>query len=210
MIVAAVGFGTWLQAWGEDVPPHVKDMMTEENVAKVEAGDIVVFTNNEKGDSQGAQGKGRMMVLINAPCGEVWKHLTTFEKQHEFMPHLQSITMYRHEGNLYGLQQTLKIVLKTVTYHVLQTRDDESHVLRFELDRSKPNDIVETKGSWVLTPHGEGKTIAVYQVQVDSGFKVADFLQNFVMNYDLQNLAQALRRRSESGGTYTKSRQRSM
>lgn len=184
------------------VVPDPAPLMTEARLAEMAQGEILVLKQDTASKGKGTAGSGLAMTLIDAPVDAVWGYLVDFEKQPEYMPRIETAVAYSEDGNETGIKQTVKVAWKTVIYHILETRDKENYILRWRLDHSKENDIAETVGSWQLVPYQETKTVAIYSLNVDSGMRVPKFIENFLMTRDLPGLLEALKLRSESGGTY--------
>jgi len=198
LAIAALAFVA--QANTSSMDPH----LTPENLKTLELGKPVLVKNSAKSNSGGVKGEGVALILINLPPEQVWPHVKGYDKLPEFMPRMLTSEKYSENGDTIGVAQTLKIAWKKITYHVLQTTNDDKFEMAFHLDKSKTNDIKETTGHWLLRPHGENKTIAMYAFSVDTGMAVPQFIENFLMNRDLPGVVEAMKKRAESGGTYKK------
>ncbi len=188
----------------KDPLEQAREYLNEENVAKLEAGESIVFREKWKDEQGKSRAKGSVLALVNAPSADVWACFMKHDEQPEYMPRLKRKEIYVTEGNTTGFSEMLKVFFTKVEFHILQTADEARGFLTFVLDQSKENDVKDTWGSWVFLPHGEDRCIIVYTVYVDSGRFVPKFIENYMMKRDLPDAVEALKKRVESGGTYTK------
>lgn len=178
--------------------------LTPANKKKLDSGEAVILKT--KVDDKGAKviSNAAAMVVVNKPLDQVWPYLVAFDKLPEFIPGLIQSEKYTEKDGAIGIKQCYKVLWKKVVYHVLQVNDEEKHTMTFSLDKTQKNDIAETQGQWVLRPYGEGKTLAVYSLALDTGMPVPRFIQNLLMNKDLPGTMNAVKRRAESDGKYKK------
>lgn len=184
------------------IPAELRDFLNADAIKKLEAGQVVQQRKGFK-DAQGrncAQGRGA--ILIAKAPDAIWKHLIANDKYREFIPHAVSAEKYSEQGNEIGWKETTKVVFGKISYHIIQTRDESSHVLSWRLDKTRENGIRDTQGSWSLISHGPDKTILVYAARIDSGMMVPTFAENFFLNRSLPDLLEAVKKRAESDGAY--------
>ena len=170
--------------------------LTREDVARLERGEVLLRNQVDK-DAKG-RGRGRAIVLIRRPPAAVWTVLTDYEKHTEFMPGVVRSKVYSRADRTVGVAYTLKVLLKSIRYHCLCTAAPDQRAIRWTLDKSRKNDIAGTTGCWEIRPHGDGGSIAIYSLAVDTGMSVPRFVQNFLTRRDLPNVARALKKRVES------------
>ena len=183
----------------EESPEEVNAVLTPENITRVEQGDMVVIKKGAKDAEGHSMGRGRVIALIDRSPDAVWQVLIRAEEYPQFMPRLVSMQRYYDNGNQVGLKETIKVLFSTISYHVMLTLDPASHTLSWHLDHTKENDIRDTTGSWTVRPHGEGKSLVVYSVAVDSGMHVPRPIESFFFNKDFPGVVRALKKRVESG-----------
>jgi carbon monoxide dehydrogenase subunit G len=177
--------------------------LTPENLKKVEAGEMAtLFDRNKEGGK--SAGQGIVIGLINKPMDAVWKVLLDVNAHPEYMPRVVKTEVYDTGTEEIGVKETLKILYKSVSYHVLQRNDETTHKSTWRLDPGKKNDIADTYGYWALFPHGDTQTIAVYAVHVDSGLPVPQIVEDFLGRQDLPGVVRAVKNRTESDGKYKK------
>ncbi len=176
----------------------VRELMTQEQLERLEAGKVVLSKKGSKDEKGNDRGRARAMILVEKPPQALWNCIRNYKEQPEYMPHLVKAEKYFEEGNRVGLQQTLKILYKKVTYHILQTFDHENKYMTWRIDTTRENDIENTEGSWRFVEYGSGRTVAIYTVSVDSGMSIPGFLANFLLNRDVPKVVKALKERAES------------
>ncbi|HOV74566.1 MAG TPA: SRPBCC family protein [Candidatus Hydrogenedentes bacterium] len=199
-ITAAIFFcaGT---AQGE-IPADLRDFLNTAAISKIEAGKVVQERTGFK-DAEGRTcAQGRAAVLIAKPPEAIWPHIISNDRYCEFIPHAVSAVKYMESENQVGWKETVKVAFGKISYHIIQTRDEQAHVASWRLDKSKENGIHDTHGSWTLIPHGENKTILVYASRIDSGMAVPRFIENFFLNRGLPEIVNAVKKRAESNGAY--------
>lgn len=185
------------------VCPDAGAVLTAERLAALERGEMVTVKEVKKDAGGNSSGQGLVLTLIDRPLAVTWGYLKDYEKFPEYMPRITKVEVYHKEGATTGLKETLKVGWKTVVYNILQTETESATECRltWTLDGSRESDIAATDGCWILRAHG-GKTIAMYTLRADSGMKVPQFLENYLMNRDLPGVVEALKRRAESDGAW--------
>ncbi|HOZ49706.1 MAG TPA: SRPBCC family protein [Candidatus Hydrogenedentes bacterium] len=191
-------------AWAAEEGTEATRALPADTMARLEAGELVVTKKGEKNAEGNTSGEGVVTGLIEAPADTVLDYLIRFETYPEFMPHVTALESTQDAEGVYHLAFTLKVVWKTVRYHVLQYRVGTERKFAWKLDTSKENDIRDTTGTWVLLEHGDKRTVVVYSLNTDTGMSVPKFIEDFLMNRDLGGVVRALKKRVESNGTYHK------
>lgn len=187
----------------QPAPPE-HPLITAERWEQITAGNAVVEKLKVSQDESRGGAKAVVFQLINAPAQKVFETLLQFENQPEYMPRLQKVVPYEMPAPERGYEFTVKVAWKTVRYHLRVTPRPETLRVQWTLDDSRKNDIKTTFGSWDIVPWGEDKSVAVYQLEVDTGMPVPKFVAQMLLNQDLPGVVEALKKRVESGGTYKK------
>lgn len=178
--------------------------LTPENKKKLDAGDVVILKKNVDDKGGKVISNAAAMVIVNKPLEQVWPYLVDFEKFPEFIPRITSSEKYAEKDGLIGIKQSVKVLWKKINYCVLQKNDETNHTMTFSLDKSQKNDIAETNGQWILRTYGEGKTLVVYTLALDTGMPVPRFIQNMLLNQDLPDTINSIKKRAETDGKYKK------
>jgi len=189
---------------GPAMAEQVHPLLTPERQAQVEAGEVVVVKVRHEEGTKSAGASAAAFVLIAKPPQVAWDTITQFEQQAEYMPRLNKVSRYDIDPSVVGLKQELKVVWKTVIYYLKMKLDAVNYRMDWTLDPDKESGIASTDGYWAFKPWGEGKTLAVYELNIDTGMAVPKFIAQALLNSDLPGVLEALRQRVESGGTWKK------
>lgn len=178
--------------------PDTAALLTPENIAKLEAGETLSLKvgMDQKGGT--SKGGGSVMVLVDRPVETLWAHLLNYAAYPEFLPRVKKVECYLNEPDKLGLKISARIVIRGLVQHVINTLDKEHLAITWVLDKTKENDIRDTAGAWMLVPHGEGKTILVYAIQIDMGWALPNWLENFMIRRDLPGFVESLKEYAES------------
>ncbi len=176
----------------------IDSFLTPDNMAKLEQDKVVMVSKSKKDEKGKSRAHGRAIVIIKRPFDPIWNQLTHNEDWPEFFPNLASSQTYIQEGNTAGLYEVVKALFMTFRYHAVHVRDKENGIIRWHLDRTKKNDIVDTSGSWLIRRHGENACIVVYSVFVDSGMSLPKPVEDFFQVQSLRNVVKALKKRLEA------------
>lgn len=176
-----------------------KTYLTPENLALLEKGEYVRLFERTRDAEGRANGHGVVLGLINRPAQEAWNVLLDVKSHPEYMPRVVKTEIYQEEkNNEIGIRETIKIMVKSIQYHVLQKKDEATHTLTWRMDKSQKNDIADTSGYWTILPKGDNQCVAVYSVYVDSGLPVPQFVEDFLSRKDLPDVVDAVKKRTES------------
>ena len=178
--------------------------LTPEVKAKLDKGEAVILKNKVSDSGKKVISNSAAMIVVDKPISEVWTVVADYTRLPEFIPRLISSEKYSEADGKIGIKQSIKVLWRKIHYHVIQTEDTTNHILSFDLDKTQKNDIAETNGRWELRAYGEGKCLAVYTLALDTGMPVPRFIQNMLLNQDLPDTMMAVKKRTESGGTYKK------
>ncbi|MFM1921350.1 MAG: hypothetical protein RLZZ303_2984 [Candidatus Hydrogenedentota bacterium] len=186
-----------------EAPQH--PLLTPERIAELERGETVVVKAKEReGEKKSAAASAAALAVINKPARMVFDELLAFEQQPEYMPRLVEVSRYEIDPATIGLQHKLKVVWKTIEYHLRMTVNADQLHMAWTLDPAKENGIKTTDGAWTILPWGDDRCIAVYELDVDTGMAVPKFIAQALLNSDLPGVLDALKQRVESGGTWKK------
>lgn len=151
----------------------------------------------------GRAGRGVVYIRIDAPPEKIFAQILSYDHYKEFYPHVAHSELYKHEGNHYFTRFTLKLVgVISVTYHCRHVYSPDEHTITWNLDPTKKNDINQTIGFWKAWPLGPNKSLLAYSIFVDSGRSIPKIVEDMATGYGLKKVAQCMKRRVETGGTY--------
>lgn len=193
---------------GTDANQRIKDaikMLTPGTIARLEAGEVVVANQTYVDEQGNSQGQGVAIILINKPRSEVWRHMTDYSAWPQFMPKIEKANVYHQDGDKVGVEFTLKIWVKEITFSTRRTHNPLAGCVTWVMDRDRKSDIVDTQGAWLVKAHGSDKSILIYTVKVDSGLKVPKKVQEYLAGRDMPRALRAMKMRVETNGAYIKS-----
>ena len=144
-------------------------------------------------------------IWIKAPREEVWKVIRDYNRFGEFMPRVKSCRIIRQEGESFWIVYDMEVLGIRVIYSLVTVGKDKFRRIEFNLDPTKPNDIKEARGYYVLddAPDGQG-TVLSYSAKVTTGIPVPEYMARKISKPNLVQVVKNVRRRVESGGTWKK------
>ena len=156
-------------------------------------------------DSKGnSRGRGVAMGIVRASPKELWSVITNFDSFPLFMPRLISSHNYKSTKNQVFIEFSIKVMWKTITYHIEHRLDPANYSLTWNLDKNEDNDIADTQGYWKFYPLENGTSLVVYSVLVDTGHSMPQWLEDYMTRRDVPKTVEALRKRTESSEKWVK------
>jgi uncharacterized protein YndB with AHSA1/START domain len=181
-------------------PPAVADpgWVADPGVQRrLAAGEIVVEAN-AAADPDRPSGRVRAAVLIHGRPEAIWRVMTDCAQTQLFVPGLKRCR--RLEGAADGRWEDIEHEIRyswylpTVVY-VLRADYDRPHRIDFHRIRG---DLKQEEGTWVLGATADGSaTVVEYEMYLDPGFWVPQFLINRSLRKDLPAALAGLRDRVE-------------
>jgi hypothetical protein len=167
---------------------------------RLDAGEVVVTTPSGV-DAGHPHGEVRAAVLVRAEPEAVWRVMTDCAQALAFVPGLKKCRMLDSapDGTWADIEQEVRYSwMLPVVHYVFRAEYDRPH--RIDFHRIS-GDLKEQRGSWVLsTPPGTGGTLVEYQVYVDPGFWIPQFLVTRSLRKDLPAALAGLRTQVERAG----------
>jgi Polyketide cyclase / dehydrase and lipid transport len=165
--------------------------------SRLAAGEVVVQTASEI-DPAGPQGRARAAVRINASPQAIWSVMTDCNEAVAFVPGLKRCR--RIDGAPDGRWEDIE---HEVRYSALLPA--VRYVFRADYDRPRridfhriSGDLKAQEGTWLLTRTADGTgTVVEYDVYLDPGFWVPQFLVTRSLRKDLPAALSGLRDRVE-------------
>jgi hypothetical protein len=159
----------------------------------------------EKGTDNQTRGHGQSAVLINAPVETCWKIFLEFDKQQLYIPRKTRSELLKREGNIAYVLKEFDFYVIKIQYTMKYTIDDVNHKLNFELAKEYPHDLQDSAGYYWFEAYTPEQTLLTYAaLKVDTGVKVPGFVQDYLTSRDLPDVVRNIKKRIESGGTWTK------
>ena len=181
------------------------DRFSAEQRQKLLAGEPVYQLVETKAPDGTTSGHGESYIIINAPVEQCWKIFTEFDKMQEYIPRKTKSVVVSRSGNHAVVDKEFDFYLVTIKYTMLYTIDPEAHRLDFKMDQSRPHDLKDTEGYYQFVKLDDKQTLFIYAAtKVDTGLKAPAFIQDYLSSRDLPAVAGNVKKRIESGGTWTK------
>lgn len=135
---------------------------------------------------------------IDAPPRAIWDVLRACEVAPEYVPNVSSCRRLEEldGGRAEVFVQTIKPIFFMPTFeHVF--RLDYTPYTRIDVSRvSGP--IAHMRGTWWLLPQASGRTLLVYELELDPGMPVPRFMVRATLKRDLPKVMTAVRDRAEA------------
>ena len=149
-------------------------------------------------------------VLVNSGWRQAFDVLSEHDKQPEYSSCLAAVQILSQaqEGELrrVKLRETHKYLWMKMRYTLDYVHDPVAREIRFTLDPSAENDVSQYSGKWALVPIGDKTTLVIYQVSgASSGGLLRGIMDYFTRSELGDFLSNNIKKRIESGGTWTKS-----
>jgi uncharacterized membrane protein len=110
----------------------------------------------------------RCAVLLDHPIDKVWKVITDYDRYGEIFPTLRSapVKVTRGGAERVHLSGLASSVFGDWPFDIHITHE-ESPQNRIASWHDRGADVLVNRGSWKLTPKGEGRTLLVYSLEVE-------------------------------------------
>jgi uncharacterized protein YndB with AHSA1/START domain len=178
-------------------PGWVADPPVQRRLA---AGEIVVEAD-PTADPERPRGRVRAAVLIHARPEAIWRVMTDCAQTQLFVPGLKRCR--RLEGAADGRWEDIEHEIRYSWYLptvVYVFRADYDRPRRIDFHRIR-GDLKREEGTWVLAATADGSaTVVEYEMYLDPGFWVPQFLVNRSLRKDLPAALAGLRERVELPG----------
>ncbi|MBU1168853.1 MAG: hypothetical protein KKD44_04725 [Proteobacteria bacterium] len=166
----------------------------------------VVFTYVQTEDSEKSMaGNGVAYVLIHHSAKDCYDLFTIFDTQYLYMPHVVKSDVLKTEADKITIFKKLDFLLVNIRYtHILTKQPDELRV-DFVTDPTGENTIKFNKGYFQFQEVSTDCALFTFFLEkVDTGFRIPNFLKKFLIARDLPGVAENVKKRMESGGTWQK------
>lgn len=141
------------------------------------------------------------LVIFNRPVDDVYRLLARTDRQGEFRPGVQIVTVERRpEGPVD--EHHLKILFRRYVYRLAYRLEPATHRIGWTLDRRFSNDLKRVDGSWELFAMSQDRTLGRSGTIVDVGAAVPAFLQDWITRSNLPDTMRRVRRWVDSDGRY--------
>lgn len=165
-----------------------------------------VFSHAKGSAGEGAnRGSGRAAVVVEAPIDTCFEIFGDLGQQYLYFPRKTRSDVIASQGNRRWVRTEVDFSVKTIVYTVRYTIDRSHHRFDFALDKRYPHDIAELSGHFRFERIDDRRTLLTYvATELDSGFAVPGFIEKYVTSRDLPAQVVNVKKRIESGGSWTK------
>jgi len=151
-------------------------------------------------DPETNRAKTQLVFMVKATPDKVWKTLTDYEHYTEFMPTMEETKIRSRNDNFSIIFIKLKSPpFMEISYDMKRVYDKENYKITFKKVAGKIKDI---DGSWKLESVDDKYTKVTYLTSIDIGLPVPGFVLDYFSKNGLHKLADNIRKRVESGGTW--------
>ncbi|MBI2901412.1 MAG: SRPBCC family protein [Planctomycetes bacterium] len=166
-----------------------KIKLSPEEREKVERGEVLTRLLHD----QGVEAIG----IVDAAPAKVYRVVTDYDHYREFIPSVVDAKVLEWDSKeVCILLEKIKIAFKTVEVTLRITHDRARHSTSWT---KHGGSFARNDGSWRCEPHGKGKTLVTYTVDVEAGL-IPQFVVNAVTRGNLPDLFEAVRKRVNSNG----------
>lgn len=182
----------------QSVPAAQAGWVAEPGIERrLAAGEVVVQATSEI-DPAAPRGRVRAAILIPASPQLIWSVMTDCDQARAFVPGLKGCRRIDEasDGRWADIEQVVRYswLLPEVR---LVFRADYDRPHRVDFHRIS-GDLKAEEGTWLLTPTADGSgTLVQYEVYVDPGFSIPQFLVTRSLRKDLPTALTGLRDRVE-------------
>ena len=134
-------------------------------------------------------------IVIAAPAERVFDVIVDYERYPEFLTEVKSIRTSDRQGNEVNIHYEVD-VMKRIHY-TLHMTEDRPRGLRWSFVRGEV--LKDNRGGWALEAMADGKTNAIYTVEVALGLLVPRALVTAMVESSLPKMLQAFKKRIEAG-----------
>lgn len=164
---------------------------------RLAAGEVVVEAATAS-DPEGSRGRVRAAVLIEARPEAIWAVITDCREAVKFVPGLRLCRRIdgAPDGRWVNIEQEIDYswFLRTV-HNVLRADCDPPRRIDFH---RVSGDLKQEAGSWLLTPTpGGSATVVEYEMYLDPGFWIPQWLINRTLRKDVPGALAGLREQVE-------------
>jgi len=133
-------------------------------------------------------------IVIDAPVERVFDVIVDYEKYPEFLSEVKSIRTSDRRGNQVNIHYEVD-VMKRIHY-TLHMTEDRPRGLQWTFVKGEV--LKDNRGGWVLEATADGKTNAIYTVEVALGLLVPRTIVTAMVESSLPKMLHAFKQRIEA------------
>ena len=183
----------------------VLDRFSPEQRQKLTAGEAVFEHVESKEPDGSTQGHGQASALIKAPTVECLRLFCEFDKHYQFFPRNKTSKVVESSETQFLVYKVYTFYMMNVEYTIVYSIAPGTGRVDYHLDLSRPHDIDDAAGFFHFERVDDRRTLLTYAAtRVDTGIKVPAFIRKYVTTRDLPAVVMNVKKRIESGGTWTR------
>ncbi len=178
--------------------PDISRLLTPENIARLEKGEVIKENETIRDSSGNDRGRAVALVIIHAPMDKVIAAIDDFETYPQWMPNVEHTKVLLRQGNRRDVTFVLDVLWNEVKYTCIHRIDPDRGVFEWRMDDSREKkNVADSTGAWVMKSLGDNKTAVAYTVLLDTGISIPDFIEEYLAGSSLPKVARALKDRVE-------------
>jgi hypothetical protein len=200
VVYVLLAFMAPLAAWTSEL-----DKLSKEEKEKVQKGEVI-YKSVKTADASGKiSGYGQSMALIKAPIDKCWQIFTQYDKQQEYFPRKTESVVVEQKPGVVLVRKNFKFYWVNIGYTNRYQVDAKNYRIDYSIDPGKPHDVKDSAGFFLFEKIAPDQTLFTYAVtRLDTGIAMPSFVQEYMQKKDLPAVAENVRKRIESGGTWKK------
>jgi hypothetical protein len=186
-----------------DKRPEAYAALSREEIERMWKGEIIVVKEIGR-EYDTSKGMIKAALIFNQPIDKVWDLMTQGWRQEEYLPHLDRSPLIKKypDGDLTEFQ--IMILLVDIRYRVRGHHYKDRYHIEWALDENFDNDMKRLEGFWNFYWIDDGHTLGRYGTNVETGFGVPKWIQDFLTRRDLPESLGRVKKWLDSGGSYKK------
>jgi len=181
------------------------DKLTEKEKNKLLQGEVIYQSVKSTDAEDRLSGYGQSLAVVNAPIEKCWEIFTQYEQQQEYFPRKTLSRVIDQKPGLVLVQKEFKFYWAKIKYVNQYKIDPKNFRIDFQIDQTYPHDLKDSAGFFLFEKISPDTTLFIYAVtKLDTGIKTPQFIQNYIQKRDLPAVAENVRKRIESNGTWKK------
>jgi hypothetical protein len=186
-------------AWASVAAAQGSSRFSENERRLLRRGELVVRREAEQRGDLRLIG-GTAFQVVDAPPDAVWRAVMDIPAWRRFVPQVtvaRVVAEGRSQRTIY-LRHAQGPV--EADYHLNLRYSSETHMAQFRLDKTRPHDIREGWGFFIVSPFGDGQSILTFGVMVDVGSGVMTGLMRPALHQWMLRVPEQLKNFIEGSG----------
>lgn len=179
--------GQWRQEQGNSGDGQQKNPFSSfsgQQLEKLKAGEPVCVYKEDSGKKENSSGNGQCSIIINASINKCFEILMKIDRQVYWVPNKKKSTIVSSNDNKHLIDNKYVFYGITVKYHSLFTIDQKNYRIEWEIDKSRPHDLLENSGFYQLEKIDEKTALLTYgATKIDVGVGLSNSVPEFIKKY---------------------------